>query len=116
MDQADARRGKRAAIAVMVLMVGFALGGRVTLWRLIELKMEVLIQCAPVFLLAIHWKALRARPALAGLLAGTVFAVICVFAGVKRMSGVHVGVIGLAVNLAVLFVGTRLSCRAPEGA
>ena len=116
MDQAGAHRGKRAAIAVMVLMVGFALAGRVTLWRLIELKMEVLIQCAPVFLLAIHWKALRARPALAGLVAGTVFAVICVFAGVKRMGGVHVGVIGLAVNLAVLFVGTRLSSRAAEGA
>ena len=38
-----------------------------TLWRLIEIKMEILIQCVPAFLLAMHWSGLRAVPTLVGL-------------------------------------------------
>jgi Na+/proline symporter len=94
--------GKRAAAAVMVVAVMLALFPRLTLWRLIELKMSLLIQCVPAFLLAIHWPGLRARPVLAGLVAGTVTAVASELAGVARVGGVHVGVVGLAVNVMVV--------------
>lgn len=53
---ADATLGKRIAAAVMIAMAVVALLARdITLWGVIELKMELLIQCAPAFLLAIHW-------------------------------------------------------------
>jgi SSS family solute:Na+ symporter/sodium/pantothenate symporter len=99
-------RAKRIAIVTMAVMVLFALGGRVTLWRLIELKMEVLIQTAPAFLLALHWNGMRTGATLAGVLAGTAVAVICVLADVSRIGGIHVGLIGLVVNLAIAVAGS----------
>jgi Na+/proline symporter len=76
------------------------------LWRLIELKMELLIQCVPAFLLAIHWPSMRARPAFWGLLVGTVVAVGLILLGVRRIGGVHVGIIGLGFNVIVSVVGS----------
>jgi len=106
-DEATAVLGKRVAAGVMVAMAALALLARnVTLWGLIELKMELLIQCVPAFLLALHWPGLRARPTCWGLVVGTLVAVGGVFAGVKRVEGVHIGVIGLAVNLAVVGLGS----------
>ena len=74
-DAAATRLGKRVAAAVMVAMAVLALVARdVSLWGLIELKMELLIQCVPVFLLALHWRGLRSGPALAGIVAGSLLA------------------------------------------
>ncbi len=97
------RFGKRAAAAAMLLAVLLALVPelRRTLWRLIELKMELLIQCVPCFLLALRWARLRAAHLLAGLALGTGFSVALALAGQNRLGGVHVGVLGLALNAAV---------------
>jgi len=86
----------------------------VTLWGLIELKMELLIQCVPVFLVALHWRGLRARPALAGIAVGTAIAVAGLVFDAKRIGGVHIGVIGLCANLAVACVASRLSAYRPD--
>jgi Na+/proline symporter len=116
------RFGKRLAAAGMGLAVVGALAPelRKTLWALVELKMELLIQCVPAFLLALHWKRLRAGPVLAGVVAGTVLAVGLRTAGQTRIEGIHVGVLGLALNTAVVVVATffapaRSSARAPGG-
>ena len=71
--------------------------------------MELLIQCVPAFLLAIHWRRLRAGPALLGLLLGTAIAGGAALLGTKRVEGLHVGVIGLAVNLVVAVVGSYVA-------
>jgi Na+/proline symporter len=99
--------GKQAAGGVMIAMAVVAMWARdVTLWGLIELKMELLIQCVPAFLVAIHWRGLRAKPACIGLALGTAIAVWGVSAGVNRAHGIHIGVIGLAANLVVACVGS----------
>jgi Na+/proline symporter len=97
------RFGKRVAAAAMLLAVVLALVPelRRTLWRLIELKMELLIQCVPCFLMALHWRRLRAGHLLAGLIVGTAFAVGLSLAGQARLAGVHVGVLGLVLNAAL---------------
>jgi len=111
-EDATATLGKRIAAVVMVAMAVFAMLARdVTLWGLIELKMELLIQCVPAFLVAIHWRGLRARPTFVGLLLGTAIAVVGVIAGWKRIHGVHVGLIGLALNLGVAFLGSLWASR-----
>lgn len=113
-DPATTLIGKRAAAAVMVVAVLVALEPQLTLWRLIELKMELLIQCVPAFLLAIHWPGLRARPLLAGVVAGTITAVALELAGVSRVGGVHAGLIGLALNVAVVCVAAAFeTARSP---
>ena len=101
LDPDTTRLGKRISIVVTFGMVLLALFPRLTLWRLIELKMELLIQCVPAFLVALNWKGLRAAPAFWGLVAGTALAVGGVLSGVSRFGGVHVGVLGLGLNLAV---------------
>jgi len=110
-DPDTTRFGKRVAAVAMVATVGLALLPRLTLWRLIELKMELLIQCAPALLLALHWPRLEARSALAGIVVGTALSAGLALAGVSRVGGVHVGVLGLALNLAVCVVGTLASPR-----
>ena len=44
-----------AALLLLIGMLVVVFQPEITLWRLIELKMELLIQCVPAFLLAIHW-------------------------------------------------------------
>jgi SSS family solute:Na+ symporter len=86
----------------------------VTLWGLIELKMELLIQCVPAFLIGLHWRGLRAAPACLGLLAGTGLAVAGLFLDLKRVGGVHVGVIGLGVNVAIAVIASQWRRRLPR--
>ena len=80
----------------------------ITLWGLSERKMELLIQCVPAFLIALHWRGLRARPALAGLVVGAVLVVAGVVFDLTRVGGLHVGVIGLALNVAIGLIGSVL--------
>ncbi len=114
-DPATTTMGKRAAAAILLLMVPLAMWGQLTLWRLIELKMELLIQCVPAFLLAMHWSGLRAGPTFWGLCAGTGSAVTMALLGVRTLGGVHVGVLGLGLNLLVAGLGS-LATTPPESA
>jgi SSS family solute:Na+ symporter/sodium/pantothenate symporter len=75
--------------------------------------MELLIQCVPAFLIAIHWPRLRAAPVLAGLVVGTLFSVGLTLAGVTRWGGVHIGMVGLALNAAIAVVGSGRAARRP---
>ncbi|MCR9097931.1 MAG: sodium:solute symporter family protein [bacterium] len=100
-DAAATRFGKRLAAAVLLATIPFALARELTLWRLIELKMELLIQCVPAFLIALHWSRLQTGPVLAGIVAGTLFSITLTFSDVTRLAGVHVGVVGCGVNVAV---------------
>jgi Na+/proline symporter len=107
--EADTTRlGKRIAAGLMIGVALLAMVARdVTLWGVIELKMELLIQCVPVFLIAIHWRGFRAQPALAGLVGGTAIALLGVYSeDFKRIGGIHIGVIGLGINSAIACLGS----------
>jgi Na+/proline symporter len=108
-DARTTRAGKLLAALLVAAMALLALRRDVTLWRLIELKMELLIQCVPAFLLALHWRRLAAGPTLAGLLVGTAFSVGLTIFGMPRIAGVHVGVLGLGLNLLVAVAGSHWS-------
>jgi Na+/proline symporter len=111
-DSDTTRLGKRIAGGVMIGVTLLALVAReITLWGLIELKMELLVQCVPAFLLAIHWKGLRAGPTAAGLAVGSAIAIGGVLLETNRIGGVHVGIVGLALNLAIAAVGSALLGR-----
>ena len=51
--------------------MGIALVPRIPLWGLTELKMEILAQVAPLFVLGVTWDRLTTRAALTGMLIGT---------------------------------------------
>ena len=100
--------GKWVAALMLAAMIPIALMRDVTLWRLIELKMELLIQCVPAFLLAIHWKRQRSGPTLLGLLVGTLFSVGATLLGHSHLAGLHAGIVGLGLNLSIATAGSLL--------
>jgi len=100
--------GKWVAALMLAAMIPIALMRDVTLWRLIELKMELLIQCVPAFLLAIHWKRQRSGPTLLGLLVGTLFSVGATLLGHSHLAGLHAGIVGLGLNLSIVTAGSLL--------
>lgn len=110
-DPRTTRIGKRVAIGIMGAAAAIALLPRLTLWRLIELKMELLVQCVPAFLVAIHWPLLRAGATLAGLLVGTAITVAGVLNGTSKVGGVHLGLVALALNLFVAVVASMRDRR-----
>jgi Na+/proline symporter len=107
-DPTSAKRGKRFAALLLMAMIPLALFEGVSLWRLIELKMELLIQCVPAFLLALHWRAQRADATLAGLVVGTLLSVGLTFADHSRVYGVHAGIVGLALNSVIVVIGSKV--------
>ena len=115
-DAAATRFGKRLAAGVLLATIPIALARELTLWRLIELKMELLVQCVPAFLIALHWSRLKAGPVLAGIVAGTLFSVALTFSDVTRLGGVHIGVVGCGVNTVVPVALSLLTREEPSAA
>lgn len=95
------RVGKAISLGIMGILVAIAVTPRISLWGLLELKMELLAQAAPVFVLGLGWRGLRPRAALAGVVVGTLLAAGLTLAGMGRIGGVHAGLLGAAVNAAV---------------
>ncbi len=98
------RLGKRISLLVMAALVALALTPRISLWGLLELKMELLVQAAPAFVLGLTWRRASARAVLIGLLAGTALAAGLTLAGYGKVGGVHAGLLGALLN-AILAVG-----------
>ena len=90
----------------MAVMVVVALDPGMTLWGLNQLKNELLGQVAPLFVLGVSWRGLKAKPALLGIVLGTLAAVIPTLAGWERLWGFHAGVLGLALNVLVGVAGS----------
>lgn len=110
-DPRTTRTGKYAAMVVMSIALGFALFPTLSLWRLTELKLEVLIQAAPAFMVGIHWKRFTAKAALAGIGVGILIALVALVFDVRRIYGFHVGVVAVTFNLAVAVLLTLFPTR-----
>ncbi|MEC7641524.1 MAG: sodium:solute symporter family protein [Nitrospinota bacterium] len=109
-DQAHLTRvGRWITWVLMIPIIWIALGYKGTLIQLLQLKFELLIQCAPAFYLGIHWKKLKASTTLAGIAIGLVITLMLNFSGELGLAdqnhpsvlGFHSGMVGLAANLLV---------------
>ena len=103
-DAADAeltRAGKRLSWVVVTVLVGIALAPRITLWGLTEIKMEILAQVAPLFLLGVRWRGMTSRGALAGIVAGTSVYLALLAVGLSEVWNIHAGIVALAINLVI---------------
>ncbi len=105
------RTGKLVSWLLVTALVGIALNPRITLWGLTELKMEILAQVAPLFILGASWSKLTTRAALAGMLTGTTVYIALLASGSPEPWNIHAGVVALMVNVAVCVVMTRLRQR-----
>jgi Na+/proline symporter len=85
-------------------MAYFAVNLPQTIWRLTEIKLEILCQVAPAIFLGLHIKSLHGRSILIGLSIGICITLIIMFSNSIWLSiepkpwGIHAGVWGLAAN------------------
>lgn len=100
--------GKLLSWVLMAAVALVALVPRITLWGLTELKMEILAQLSPLFLLGLTWRRFTAGPALLGIVVGTGLAMGLTLNGYGRVWGIHAGVLGAGVNYLVCVVATSL--------
>ena len=100
--------GKIVSWIIMAGVVWLAIALPQTIWRLFEIKLELLCQIAPSIFLGIHLRSLSAKSILTGILLGTavaLFIMIGNWAGLAidtKPWGVHAGVWGLMVNFAAI--------------
>ena len=101
--------GKVFSWIVMGLMAYSAIVFPETIWRLIEIKLELLCQVAPAVFLGINMKSIKTKEVLAGFIVGTIISVTIILLNIYIPSipgkplGFHAGVWGLAANLLVIF-------------
>ena len=79
-----------------------------TIWRLTEIKLELLCQVSPALLLGIHFRGLTARAILSGMASGTALTLILMSSSISgaglstKPLGVHAGIWGLMINVLVV--------------
>ncbi len=102
-----ARIGKWASWVIIGGVVLLATRPPTTLWRLIEIKMELLIQVAPAFILGLRFPELDANTVWRAAIVGIVLSLAAFFAGIQAIGGIHAGTWACAVNLALCGIGIR---------
>ncbi|MFQ5788063.1 MAG: sodium:solute symporter, partial [Thermodesulfobacteriota bacterium] len=96
--------GKLFSWIIIAFMAYLAINLPHTIWRLMEIKLEILCQVAPAIFLGLHIKSLRASAVLSGLILGTAVTVVLMFGNTigidisNRPWGFHAGIWGLAIN------------------
>ncbi|MGR3302797.1 MAG: sodium:solute symporter family protein [Candidatus Scalindua sp.] len=110
--------GKIFSWVLMACMAYFAINIPQTIWRLTEIKLEILCQVAPAIFLGLHIKSLHGRSILLGLSIGICITLFIMFSnsiGVPiepKPWGVHAGVWGLAANFSTVGI-TSIYKRMP---
>ena len=109
------------SVAAMALVVGLAVRPRMTLWGLLIIKFEVLIQLSPAFVLGTlhdrdHPRAFVVRDIISGLVAGLLVTLALYASGLESLGGLHFGTVGVAVNYLVVIGhrGMRLARRTKQ--
>jgi SSS family solute:Na+ symporter/sodium/pantothenate symporter len=98
------RVGKMTSIIVMVCVVLLTIKLQdKTIWRLLEIKLEVLAQISPAVMLGTQIRKIGAIPFFIGALFGTILAVYLTMTPNSKPLGVHAGLWGLGLNLILVF-------------
>jgi SSS family solute:Na+ symporter/sodium/pantothenate symporter len=103
-DEQLTKIGKYFSWIIMVVMVLIALQPKITLWGLIELKMQILIQIAPLFLLGVHSQRITPKGMFWGLCIGLSFSFVAFIMSWRNFVGIQVGLIGFTLNIVACFL------------
>lgn len=100
--------GKVTGVVAVAVLLVIAWYPPATLYDIFVLKLELLIQVAPAFILGLYWKRLAAGPVFWGMLAGGALAGFMTIAKIKTFAGIHGGILGLLLNVLICVVGSYL--------
>ncbi len=99
---------------LMALLVVLAISVDQTIWRLMIIKLELLVQLMPVVLLGLFWKRANTQAIISGFVVGTGIAILGVFgqdiglAFPSRIVGFHTGIVAMFVNALLCVIGSIL--------
>lgn len=115
-NQSDlTKMGKLLSWIIMAIAVYLAIILPQTIWRLLEIKLELLIQVAPAIFLGLYLKKLKSKSVFMGMVIGTLVAVSIMIANNLGMNipakpwGIHAGVWGLMINIGTIYFMEKLS-------
>jgi len=100
--------GKVVSVVAVGLLLAIAWNPPGTLYQIFVLKLELLVQIAPAFILGLYWRQMSALPALAGVVVGAAVAGSLAIVGYESPTGVPNGLLGLGLNLLLCVVGSLL--------
>jgi SSS family solute:Na+ symporter/sodium/pantothenate symporter len=106
------RFGKYSSFAVMAAAVLFSIFINKSIYKIIEIKLELLAQIAPAVLMGLYWRNLRAAPILWGLVIGLAVSLFFVLGSMflpdglipRKPLGIHAGLLGLIINLVLVIL------------
>ena len=101
--------GKSVSWVVVTIMAAIAiylnsLENKPTLVKLMDMKFDMLMQLGPGFILGMHWRGMKPSAPFWGLVSGLTLVFALYPIGTLTNWGVHAGVFGLTLNLAVVVV------------
>jgi SSS family solute:Na+ symporter/sodium/pantothenate symporter len=107
------RQAPLFSVGIMTVLVLIALNPPTTLWALLVIKFEILIQLSPAFVLGTLHKrtdprAFQARDIVTGLVTGLVIALTLYATGHKMVGGLHAGTIGVVANYLTVVLSRRV--------
>ena len=108
--------GTVSSIVAMLVLVPLALARPATLWGLLVIKFEILIQLSPCFVLGtLHERgqsrAFAASDMLAGLLTGLATALFLYATDLRPLPGLHAGSAGVFLNYAAVLLAREVRLR-----
>ena len=110
--------GKLFSWIIMIFMGFLAIKLPQTIWKLMEIKLELLCQVAPAIFLGLHFKNIYSKSILIGLILGTSITLFLMFNNYlglnipERPLGIHAGVIGLCFNFISVYIYHNLIDKA----
>ncbi len=97
--------GKIFSWGIMTFMVVLAVNLPSTIWWLIQIKLEILVQIAPAIMLGVHFKHIEAKSIVYGLLAGVFVTLVFLLTPLpSKPFGFHAGVLGLLCNFLSVYM------------
>ncbi len=103
--------GKFASFLVIAIVVIITIFLESSIYQIIEIKLELLVQIAPALILGLHWKSLRSQPVLTGLIVGLSVSLFFVLGSMiakdvipRKPLNLHAGLIGFFANVTVILI------------
>lgn len=100
--------GRVFMVLLIVAVALLSLNPSATLWRLTEIKVELLAQLYPAMILGLYWPRMSKWPAAIGMLSGCLFVAVYAMLGIERFWWFQSGMYALALNLTITIVGAAI--------
>lgn len=106
--------GRVFVTGILLLVVLASVNTTTTLWRLTEIKIELLMQLFPPLILGLYWRRTSRAAAIAGVVAGACVVAVMIATGHARWWLFQAGMYGFFVNLAVCVAVSALKQMPPQ--